>query len=172
MDKVFSYIGVSIAVLFLVGCSGAKLTHTVRSEYSGPPIRAIALGPGGGVFADAVGVELFNNGLTVIDPQQTMEIIGEAGLTQLQITSDESYNLLADAGVDALLIVKAVMADDGTPESASVRLTSTHTSEIVAGMTWQNGWGGQRGSIADRMQRQNLAEAAAHIAGALVKRLE
>lgn len=157
--------------IILVGCAGARLTQTVQSNYIGPPITSVALSPGGGPLADAIGVELFNQGITIIDPERTAQIIGRAGLSELQMLSAESYDALKDAGIDALLVVKAVMAYDGTPESASVRITSTHTHKVIAGLSWQNGWGGQRGSIADRTMRKNLAEAAAQIAEALAKRL-
>jgi hypothetical protein len=161
---------IAIAVL-LVGCGAAKFTQIAQSHYTGPPISAIALSPGGGPFADAIGVELFNRGITIIDPERTAQIIGHAGLTEFQILSPESYDALQDAGIDALLVTKAVMAYDGTPESASVRITSTHTQEVIVGLSWQNGWGGQRGSIMDRTMRKNLAGAAAQIAEALAKRL-
>ena len=156
----------------LGGCSGAKISSAIRTEYLGPPISSIALAPGGGAFADAVGVELFNKGMTVVDPEQTMGILGRVGLSEIQVASPAGYSALREAGVDALLVVKAVMSGDGTPESASIRLTGTATSEIVAGLTWQNGWGGQRGSWADRTMRKNLTEAASQIAKGLLSRLE
>lgn len=114
-------------------------------------------------------MELFNDGVTVIDPEQTRGILGHLGISEIQIATPESYVALHKAGIDALLVVKGVMAYDGTPESASVRLTSMPTGEVVAGLTWQNGWGGMRGSIADRTMRKNLAQAASEISGALMK---
>ena len=158
-------------VLLLIGCAGARLTQTIRSDYIGPPVTAVALSPGGGPLADAIGVELFNQGLTIVDPERTAQIIGRAGLTEFQVLSPEGYDALKSAGIDALLIVKAVMAADGTPESASVRITSMHTQQVIAGLSWQNGWGGQRGSIADRTMRKNLAGAATQIADTLAKRI-
>lgn len=162
-----------LAVCFMIGgCASARMSQSVRSNYQGPPIDVIAFAPGGGAFADAVGVELFNRGLTIIDPEQTVGILGHVGIAQIQIASPESYAALREAGVEGLLVVKAVMSDDGTPEGASVRLTSTTTSEVVAGLTWQNGWGGRRGSIADRSMRKNLATAAAQIADELMARVQ
>lgn len=170
IGKLHRVLVTGLAVL-LVGCAGARLTQTVRPAYTGPPITSIALSPGGGPLADAIGAELFNHGITIIDPERTAQIIGRVGLSEFQILSPESYDALKDAGIDALLVVKAVMAADGTPENASVRITSTHTQNVIAGLSWQNGWGGQRGSIADRTMRKNLAEAAAQIAEALAKRI-
>ena len=42
---------------------------------------------------------------------------------------------------------------------------------VIAGVAWQNGWGGMAGSIADRTMRQGLADAAKQIADALVQNL-
>lgn len=156
----------------LNACATARIAQSTRSAYTGPPIRTIAIAPGGGALADAIGVELFNDGLTVVDQEQTKGILGNVGTSDIQIESPESFAALRKAGVDALLIVKSVMAQDGTPESASVRLTSTSTHEVIAGLTWQNGWGGQRGSMADRTMRKNLASAASEIGHALTKRMK
>ena len=155
----------------LVACAGSRMTETTRTEYSGVRIKSVAIAPGGGPLTDAIGVELFNYGIVVVDAEQTVEILGHVGLTEFQITTKESFQALRNAGADAVLVVKSVMADDGTPESAVARLTSTSTNELVAGISWQNGWGGQRGSIVDRVMRQNLAEAAAQIAQELATRI-
>ena len=160
-----------IAMIALVACAGPRVTETTRTEYKGSSIRSVAIAPGGGPFTDAIGVELFNHGIHVVDAEQTMNILGRVGLTEFQITTNESFQALRSAGADAVLVVKSVMADDGTPESAVARLTSTRTTEIVAGISWQNGWGGQRGSIADRVMRQNLAEAATQITKELAARM-
>lgn len=156
----------------LTACASAQIAQSTRGSYTGPPIHTVAIAPGGGALADAIGVELFNDGLTVMDPEQTKGILGRVGISQVLIATSESYAALRNAGVDALLIVKDVMAQDGTPESASVRLTSTATRDVVAGLTWQNGWGGMRGSIADRTMRKNLVGAASEISNALVKRMK
>ena len=161
-----------LCVLVFSGCSGAKLSQTARSEYTGPPITAIALAPGGGPLTDSIAVELFNAGLTVVEPDQALNIVGRLGLTEIELASPEGYDALANAGVDALLLVKGVFLNDGTPESASVRLTSTVDGTVVAGLTWQNGWGGERGSIMDRQMRKNLTEASSQMAKALIQRLE
>ena len=163
---------VTLLVPFLLSaCATARIAQSTRNSYAGPTIHAIALAPGGGALADAIGVELFNDGITVIDPDQTKAILGHVGISEFQIASPESYAALHGAGADAVLIVKAVMTQDGTPESASVRLSGTSHGEVIAGLTWQNGWGGMRGSIADRTMRKNLADAASEISSTLMKRM-
>lgn len=168
----FKNLVVSLLVLFLLtACATARIAQSMRGSYAGPPIHAIALAPGGGALADSIGVELFNDGITVIDPNQTKAILGHVGISEIQIASPESYAALRRAGVDAVLVVKAVMSQDGTPESASVRLSGTSNGEVIAGLTWQNGWGGMRGSIADRTMRKNLADASSEISSTLMKRM-
>jgi len=63
------------------------------------------------------------------------------------------------------------VSSDGLPQSASVLLTSTETARIIGGVSWQNGWGGMAGSIADRTMRKDVADAAKEITDALVKQV-
>jgi hypothetical protein len=51
-------------------------------------------------------------------------------------------------------------------------MNSTDTGQILAGVTWQNGWGGECGSMADRTMRSGLSQAARQIADALAARLK
>ena len=74
-------------------------------------------------------------------------------------------------GIDAYIVVRAVGSWDNRPESAAIRVTSTHTGTLIAGFSWQNGWGGQGGSIADRTMRKNMAAAARQIGNKLAEQL-
>jgi len=168
----FRNFAILLFVPFLLSaCATARIAQSARVSYGGPPIHTIAFAPGGGALADAIGVELFNDGINVVDPNQTTAILGHVGISEIQIASPESYAALSKAGVDAVLVVKGVMSQDGTPESASVRLTSVSRGEVIAGLTWQNGWGGMRGSMADRTMRKNLSDASSEISSALLKRI-
>jgi hypothetical protein len=51
-------------------------------------------------------------------------------------------------------------------------MNSTHNGQVLAGVTWQNGYGGAAGSPADRVMRKGLSEAAAEIATALAERVK
>lgn len=159
------------ATLALGACSTAQIAQSTRGHYAGPAVHTVAIAPGGGALADAIGVELFNRGVSVVDAEQTRGILGHVGISEVQVATPQSYAALHAAGADALLVVKSVMSSDGTPESASARLTSTVNGEVVAGLTWQNGWGGMRGSIADRTMRKNLAETASAISDTLLQRM-
>jgi hypothetical protein len=48
---------------------------------------------------------------------------------------------------------------------------STENGSMIAGVTWQNGFGGAEGSVADRVMRKGLSQAASDIAGEPVSRL-
>lgn len=158
--------------LLAAGCAGSKMS--VVQPHQGPTqdISRVAIAPGSGVFGEAIGLELFNRGLTVVDAQEAVAIVGRAGLREFEITSTRGFEVLREKGIDAVLTAKSVDAGDGTPESASVRVTETKTGKVIAGVTWQNGWGGMRGSIADRTMRKNLTDAANEIASELVRRLQ
>ncbi|WP_156100036.1 hypothetical protein [Nitrosococcus oceani] len=162
---------VLVGVFFLTACAGSKVSLTQPLAHSPQSISRIAIVPGSGVLGEAISVELFNRGLTVIDSNEATTILARAGLKEFEITSSQGFAALQEKGIDAVLAVKAVDAKDGTPESASVRITNTSGGHIIAAITWQNGWGGQRGSVMDRVMRKNLSEAANEIAGELIKRL-
>ena len=124
------------------------------------------------MLGDAIGLELFNRNMTIIDAQQTVATVGRAGLQEFEWTTTRGFEFLREMGIEAVLTARSVNAADGTPESASVRVTDTANGQILAGITWQNGWGGQRGSVADRTMRKNLTQAANEIAQELLKRIQ
>jgi hypothetical protein len=160
---------VVVLVLVAVGCSGSKVSQSVGQPYKGPRVKSIVLSPGGGVLGDAVGVELFNKGYTVVDPGEAGRLLDRSDLNELVISSGPSLEALQNKGVDALLVVKAAAGEDGLPQSASVRLTSTRSQQVIGAISWQNGWGGQKGSIADRTMRKDVAAAAHEIVDGLLK---
>jgi hypothetical protein len=135
-------------------------------------VKVIAFGPGGGLLADAVGVELSNRGFTVIDSATTSSMMVRMNMNEVEISRPEGLEKLKNQGIDALLIVRASGSYDQTPQSASARMNSTLNGQVIAGVTWQNGFGGGAGSAADRVMRKGLSEAAAEIAGALVERVK
>ncbi len=158
-------------VAFLSACSTAKMSAVQPAARPAKAVTTIALAPGSGVMGEAIGVELFNRGITVVDADQARSIMARAGLQEYEMTTTAGYAALREKGLEAVLTVKAVAADDGTPESASVRVTDTATGAILAGLSWQNGWGGMRGSMADRTMRANLSSAAQEIAAEIHQRL-
>lgn len=165
---------IAIALLFacgLSGCAGSKVSSIPTSSKNVHAVKVIAMIPGGGVISDAVGVELTNRGFMVVDADSTSRIIGRSNLNEMELSRPESLAKLRAQGIDAYLSVKAAGGYDQMPQSASARVNSAFTGRILAGASWQNGWGGMAGSMADRTMRKGLTEAAQDITDALVKSL-
>lgn len=130
------------ATALLLGCAGAT-THLADSpDYAGPEITSIAV-VDAGVLADAVRVELANRGFLIPD---------------------------ATANAQALLHVSGSGDYQGLPQSAAIRLVSPEGA-LIAAATWNNGWGGASGSIADRLMRQGAPDAARQIVDALCQKI-
>jgi hypothetical protein len=122
-------------------------------------------------LGEAVAVELYNFGFRIVDEAETAKIAGRESAMEFEVAAGASLSSLSQKGIDALLVVKSVSSYDGTPQSASARITSTATGSTVAAVSWQNGWGGMKGSMADRTMRKDLSEAAREIAKGLRKSL-
>jgi hypothetical protein len=60
-------------------------------------------------------------------------------LTEIEVATPQRLEKLTSQGIDAYLMVRAAAGADGRPESASARMNSTHTGQVLAGVTWQNG---------------------------------
>lgn len=157
--------------LAIAGCSAASKISMMPAASGAPPVNAIALAPEGGLLADAVGVELSNRGFKVIDAATTSRMMTRVNMSELATAQPESLAKLRDQGIDAVLSVQSAAGYDQLPQSASARVTSTRTGQVLAGMSWQNGWGGAPGSMADRFNRKGLVEAAQEIAGAIAANL-
>ena len=162
---------VLLLTIILSACSSSKMSVISDRQVLVQPVSRLAIAPGSGLLGEALAVELFNSGIPVVSAIEALTIIERVGLKELEFTSARGYAALRAAGISAVIAAKSVFGADGTPENASVRITSTMSGETVAGITWQNGWGGQRGSIADRSMRKNLSEAAREIAGELRNRV-
>ncbi len=171
MNSNVKFAAALLALAILSGCASSKLSTIPVSGKLSAPVKVLALDPGGGLLADAVGVELSNRGFTVLDSATTSKLMARLNLNEVEISTPVGLEKLKAQGVDAYLTVRAAGGYDQQVQSASARVNSTDTGEVVAGITWQNGWGGKAGSMADRTMRMGLAEAAAEIADALVKSL-
>ena len=161
-----------LSTALLVGCASSKVSSLPIASQTKHAVKVIAFAPGGGLLADAVGVELSNRGFTVIDSSTTSSMMVRLNLNEIEITRPEGLAKLKDQGIDAFLIVRGGGGYDENPQSASARMNSTHNGQILAGVTWQNGFGGAAGSPADRVMRKGLTEAASEIAAALAQRVK
>lgn len=160
----------ALSLLALSSCMTGSFSSVVHRELA-HPISGIAMDPGGGLLADAVALELFNNGLTVHDTAQTRGLLVRMDLSEVEVVRPTNLEALRVEGIDAYIVVRMAAGSDGRPDSASVRVTSTHDGTIISGFSWQNGWGGKAGSLADRSMRTNVAGAAKKIGRKLAEQL-
>jgi hypothetical protein len=160
-----------LAAALLSSCATSKVSSLPVSSQAKHTVKVIAFSPGGGLLADAVGVELSNRGFTVIDSATMSSMMIRLNLSEIEITRPEGLAKLKDQGIDAFLVVRTAGGYDQNPHSASARMNSTHSGQVLAGVTWQNGFGGIAGSPADRVMRKGLADAATEITNALVERV-
>lgn len=157
--------------LVMTGCAGTQMSIPQNLRPLAEPVTAIALAPSGGVLADAIGTELFNQGLHVIDTQQMTNYMVRWNLEEIELMQPASLEAMKEQGISAFLTVRSVSGYDERPQSASVRVVGTSTGELLAAVTWQNGRGGARGSPADAMMRKDVVAAAQEIGRALASQL-
>ena len=165
----------TIVLYVASGCATSQISSApTLAAHAGAPsieIKAIAMSPDGGLLADAVAVELNNRGYVIIDSGSTSRMMIRLNLNEVDIALPVGLAKLKEQGIDAVLSVRSAGGYDDQPQSASARLSSTATGRVVAGISWQNGWGGQAGSLIDRAMRKGLAQAAKDIADGLMKNL-
>jgi len=168
--SLIALVGVIVAFSCVPACG---MSHVSSVSAPGPKIavRTVAIMPGGGLLADAVAVELMNRGFTIIDAAAISNMMIRLNLNEVEIARPEGLAKFKGQGIEALLVVRAAGGYDQQPQSASARMTSTVDGRLLAGTTWQNGFGGQAGSIADRVMREGLTQAASEIAGAIAKQV-
>ena len=159
-----------IAMAGLVGCQSPAISSNVQKSSS--RITTIAISPSSGMFGDAVGIELANRGITVIDSGQAASMLLTAGMEEFQIYRPDKAKPIVDKGVDAILSVRASVGYDNRPDSATVKLVNLKDGKIVVGANWQNGRGGARGSPADAGARVGIVDAAKMIADTVTEALK
>jgi hypothetical protein len=164
------YSFITFTLLILVGCGGSKMSVMQNTKPLSQSVNRIAIALGSGAFGDAIGIELFNMGFQIVDSNQVAGIADKAGLKESELFTPKGYATFRAEGIEVIIISKAVSVGS-TPESANVKAFETISGNLIAGITWQNAWGGQRGSVADRTMRKNISEAAQDITRELSSRL-
>ena len=86
----------------------------------------------------AVGIELSNKGFTVIDSATTSKLMIRLNLNEVEIMRPEGLSKLKAQGIDAFLTVRAAGGYDQQPQSATARVNSTHTGQVIAGIPAQS----------------------------------
>ena len=169
--KLFVCLCIFSIVILVSGCGGAKMSLVQPRDFVDHSVNAIALSPSGGIMAEAIGIELSAQGYVIIDASVVSDLMVRNNLSEIQVALPKNLRLLKEEGIDAYLFVSTSGGYDGSPNSATVRVNSTHNGKLISGVTWQNAWGGQEGSMADRDMRKSVPEAAKQIAKELIKGL-
>ena len=123
-------------------------------------VRSIAVAPAAGPVGAALAIEFRSRGYAIVD--------GTA------LSPSEGLEQLKAQGVDAVLSVRTAGGSDTDPQAVAAQINSTSTGEVLARITWQNGWGGwhgAKGSPAGHAMHKNLTQAARDITDGLVKAL-
>ncbi len=161
----------ALVLLFCAGCARARVSAPQALRPLPESIETVALAPSGGVLADAIGTELFNRGIRVMDSQETSNLLLRLNLSEIELLQPRSLTALRERGASAVLTVRSVAGYDKKPQSATVRVVSAKSGELLAAVNWQNGRGGAQGSPADAMMRKDIVGAAQQIGQALAAQL-
>jgi hypothetical protein len=163
----------SVSVFSFVGCASQSMEVSRPSSPSTKSVKKLALMPGGGVLADAVGIQMMSQGFIIIDMTSSTPVSARVDMTELELTKPQNLKSLADEfGVDGVIIVKTVGGYDGKPNSVVARVIDTRTGVLLAGVTWQNGKGGSQDSVGDVLMRSDLSVAAKKIATGIATALK
>ena len=158
-------------ILMAAGCAGARITEMIQTPWSGSQIQSIAIDPRGGVMGEQIAMHLNSGSLRVLDADQTTQLALRVGIDEYHINSPEGLEALRNGGAEALLVLKTMHGWDGNPQVVTARLIDTRTAEVITGFSWENGWGGDFGSVADRAMRKSISEAARQISTTLLNKI-
>jgi hypothetical protein len=145
-------------VVQLSGCTAGRVIPVGSFRSLEPPLKTIALAPSGAIFADLIGVALSEQGYTIIDSGATLALLVLMQQSADDLLSPQVSGMLKERGVDAVLVVQKVAAEDGLPQIVHVRLYSTDQMAEVGGIDWKNSW-----------SRRSVWEAAQEIATAMAQ---
>lgn len=171
MKKIVTIFFLISVSFFITSCAGSSVS-LVGGKKPDHPVNVIAINPNGGILGDAIAIELSRYDITVVDPTQFSNIVGRLNLNEFEIGAPQNLLKLKDEGIDAYLVVKVAAGYDGLPQSVTARLNSTHNAQLISGVSWQNGYGGRAGSMADRMMRTDVSTAAREIVSELIKNIK
>ena len=145
-------------MVLLSGCAAGRATPVGHLQSIDPPLQTIALAPNSGLFADLIGLELSEQGYTIVDTGATLALLMLMHKPQDKLLSPEILAMLKARDIDAVLVVQKVDDPDGLPQTIHLRLHSTTLQADVGGIDWENGW-----------IHRSVVEAAQEIAVALHK---
>ena len=171
MHRSISILCLPAIILMAAGCAGTRITEMIHAPRSGSPIQSIAIDPRGGIMGEEIAMHLTSGNLRVLDSDHTTQLARRSGIDEHHLNSPAGLEALRNGGAEALLIIKTMIGWDGKPQVVTVKLIDTMTAEVITGFSWENGWGGDFGSVADRAMRRSVPEAARQISTSLLDRI-
>ena len=171
MKNIVVFLTIGLFSLCVCGCGRPRMFYAQPKTPPGHPIKTIALFPNDDLMAKAIGSELSSIGYDIVGSGAVSDLMARSRLDESRILLPENLQILKDKGIDAYLFVTTSGGRDGFLQKATVRVNSTHNGELVSGVVWQNAWAGQEESVADRIIRKNIPQAAEQIAKRLAKEL-
>jgi len=147
-----------VLAMQVTGCTAGRIVPVGTWQSAGPQLKAVALAPDGGVFADLIGMTLAEHGFIIIDTGATAALLVLTQQRAADLLQPQGFGMLRARGVDAVLVIDRVDAGDGLPQTVHVRLHSTETKGEIGGIDWKNSW-----------IRRGVLEAAQEIAKAVAE---
>lgn len=108
MHRFWRALAVCTTLGVVVACSSATMSTPQSLRPLPEPIESVAMAPSGGVLADAIGTELFNQGFQVIDTQETSNYLVRLNLDEMELMQPKSLTALRGRGIKAVLSVRTV----------------------------------------------------------------
>ena len=170
MKNIAAVLTITLLGLCVCGCGRPRMFYAQPKAPQDRPVKTIALSPNGGFMAESIGSELSSLGY-IIDTSAVGNLMARNDLNESQISLPKNLRILKDEGFDAYLFVSTSGGSSDFPQSVTVRINSTDNGELISGVMWQNAWAGQEESVADRIMRKNIPQAAEQITKRLAKGL-
>jgi hypothetical protein len=160
-----------IVTIAFSGCgfSGFNRVESIKPAQS---IHSVAVDFQSGGVGEYVEETLVKNGFQVYRKEETYRLIRNLGLMAIDPSRPEQLALLRKENIDAFLTCRTIFAEIvGRPMEIHLNLYSTDTGKRLIELDWENGWGGQAGSMADRSRKNNFTESAEAVSSRLISEL-
>ena len=131
-------------IVSAIGCAAPAQDRvsTLPAAKVSHPIQVLAIAPNGRSLANAVGVELSKHGFTIVNAATTSNLIARLNISEADVALPAGFAILLaklnEQGIDAYITVLASGEERQKPQSASVRVNSTHSGKVIASVSWKN----------------------------------
>jgi hypothetical protein len=128
----------SLTACFFTGPSKPEVYFIKPSAPVTASIRRIAMEPNRDVFADPLASPMSKYGYNVVTPANVWGLLERLNIRDGKLYDQESLRAINKQGIDAILIVRSVIAPDGIPSAISLRAVLTANGQPAGGWYWDN----------------------------------